>query len=217
MEDLNGPIEHLMIPGPVEVEADVLAAMGRPVVPHYGPQWVPIYQDVQLKLKQVFHTTGDVFLIPGSGSAGMDAVIGSLLRPGDACLVVVNGFFSERMAAIARSRGAHVSEVRAEWGQPVRVEQIRDALEKQSSFQAICVVHHETSTTVLNPICEIGDAGERIWRSSSGGCHLVPWRRAAGYGWVGHRFLRHRIPEMPGGPARTGCCGGRSSRLGGNR
>ena len=154
--NLNDPNEHLMIPGPVEVDADVLAAMGQPVVPHYGPQWVPVYRDVQVNLKQVFHTTGDVFLIPGSGSAGLDAVLGSLLRPGDPCLVSVNGFFGERLAAIARSRGAQVTEVKAEWGQPVLVEQVRDALEKQDGFQAICVVHHETSTTVLNPVREIG-------------------------------------------------------------
>jgi alanine-glyoxylate transaminase/serine-glyoxylate transaminase/serine-pyruvate transaminase len=154
--NLHDSNEQLMIPGPVEVDASVLAEMGKPVVPHYGPQWVPVYRDVQEKLKRVFHTSGDVFLIPGSGSAGLDAVLGSLLQPGRPCLVAVNGFFSERMAAIARSRGAQVTEVKAEWGQPVLAEQIRDALEKQSGFQAVCVAHHETSTTVLNPVREIG-------------------------------------------------------------
>jgi alanine-glyoxylate transaminase/serine-glyoxylate transaminase/serine-pyruvate transaminase len=154
--NLDDSIEHLMTPGPVAVGEDVLAAMGQPVVPHYGPQWVPVYRDVQEKLKQVFRTTGDVFIIPGSGSAGLDAVVGSLLKPGDPCLVTVNGFFGERLAAIARSRGARVSEVRAEWGRPVLAEQIREALEKQGDFQAVCVVHHETSTTVLNPVKEIG-------------------------------------------------------------
>ena len=152
---MNDSNELLMIPGPVEVEADVLAAMGQQVVPHYGPQWVPIYRDVQSNLKLVFRTAGDVFLIPGSGSAGVEAVIGSLLRPGDACVVAVNGFFGERLSAIAQSRGAQVSEVRAEWGQPVLVEQIRAALDRQEGFQAVCVVHHETSTTALNPVREI--------------------------------------------------------------
>ncbi len=154
--NLNDPVERLLIPGPVEVGPDVLAAMGQSVVPHYGPQWVPVYREVQSRLKRVFHTDGDVFLIPGSGSAGLDAVLGSLLHPGDPCLVAVNGFFGERLAAIARSRGAQVIEVKAEPGQPVLAEQIQDVLENQDGLKAVCLVQHETSTTVINPIREIG-------------------------------------------------------------
>jgi alanine-glyoxylate transaminase/serine-glyoxylate transaminase/serine-pyruvate transaminase len=149
--------EHLMIPGPVQVSDEVLAAMGSPVMAHYGPHWVQIYHDTQGKLKHVFRTQGDVYLMPGSGSAGLDAALGSLLEPGDACLVVVNGFFGDRLAKIARSRGAQVIEVQADWGQPVSPEAVRMALQQRSGFQALCAVHHETSTGVLNPIRELGE------------------------------------------------------------
>lgn len=154
MTDQN---EYLMIPGPVQVTDEVLAAMGSPVMPHYGPHWVQIYRDTQDKLRRVFRTEGDLYIIPGSGSAGLDAALGSLLEPGDQCLVVVNGFFGDRLAKIARSRGAQVIEVQAEWGQPVSPEAVRIALQRHSGFQALCAVHHETSTGVLNPIKELGE------------------------------------------------------------
>jgi alanine-glyoxylate transaminase/serine-glyoxylate transaminase/serine-pyruvate transaminase len=146
-----------MIPGPVQVSAEVLAAMGSPVMAHYGPHWVQIYRDTQDQLKHVFRTHGDVYIMPGSGSAGLDAALGSLLEPGDACLVVVNGFFGDRLVKIARSRGAQVTEVQGEWGQPVSPEAVRTALQEQNGFQALCAVHHETSTGVLNPIREMGE------------------------------------------------------------
>jgi len=69
----------LMIPGPVEVEYDVLSKMSSPIVAHYGSEWVKIYSETLNYLKQVFKTKGDVFIMGGSGSAGLDAAIGSLL------------------------------------------------------------------------------------------------------------------------------------------
>jgi alanine-glyoxylate transaminase/serine-glyoxylate transaminase/serine-pyruvate transaminase len=146
-----------MIPGPVQVSDEVLGAVGSPVMPHYGPRWVQIYRETQDKLRQVFRTEGNVYIMPGSGSAGLDAALGSLLEPGDRCLVPVNGFFGDRLAKIARSRGAQVIEVQGEWGQPVSPEAVRTALQQQSDFQALCIVHHETSTGVLNPIKDLGE------------------------------------------------------------
>ncbi|MEJ2353890.1 MAG: alanine--glyoxylate aminotransferase family protein [Anaerolineales bacterium] len=149
--------EYLMIPGPVQVSDEVLAAMGRAVMPHYGPRWVQIYRETQERLEHVFRTEGDVYIMPGSGSAGLDAALGSLLEPGDQCLVVVNGFFGDRLAKIARSHGAKVAEVQEEWGQPISPEAVRTALQQHSGFQALCAVHHETSTGMLNPVKEIGE------------------------------------------------------------
>jgi alanine-glyoxylate transaminase / serine-glyoxylate transaminase / serine-pyruvate transaminase len=151
----------LMIPGPVEVHEEVLELLGRPVVPHYGPEWVEVHTDVLQQLQQVFKTEGDIFLIPGSGSAGIDAAVGSLLAPEEKCLIGVNGFFSERLAAIARSRGAQVIEVTAEWGQPISVEAVLAVLRSIEGIKALCVVHHETSTGVLNPVHALGEIARR--------------------------------------------------------
>lgn len=149
--------EHLrlMIPGPVDVEDDVLEAMAQPVVPHYGQAWLEIYRETLGHLQQVFRTRNDVLLLVGPGSAGTDAALGSLARPGDKVLVPHNGFFGQRLAIIGRNHGLDVQSVQAPLGQPLDPEAIRQRLAAGSGIRALAVVHLETSTGVLNPLEEI--------------------------------------------------------------
>jgi alanine-glyoxylate transaminase/serine-glyoxylate transaminase/serine-pyruvate transaminase len=146
---------RLMVPGPVDVEEDVLAAVAQPVLPHYGEAWLAIYHEVLDSLKQVFGTQNDLVPVVGPGSAGLDAAIGSLMRTGDKVLVPQNGFFGERLAAIAGSYGLEVRNVIAPLGQPVEPEAVRRVLAAEPGIQALAVVHVETSTAVLNPLQEI--------------------------------------------------------------
>ena len=87
----------LMIPGPVEASPRVLAEMGAPVVAHYGEEWVEVYNQTLELLKPVFRTGNDTMIMVGSGTAGLDASIGSLLGPGDKALVPITSIFSERL------------------------------------------------------------------------------------------------------------------------
>ena len=151
----------LMIPGPVDVEDDVLAAMAEPVRPHYGQDWLPIYHKAVEGLKQLFGTQNDLFLMAGPGTAGLDAALGSLTRTGDQVLVPANGFFGQRLGTVARSYGLDVRTVEAPLGQPIDPEAVRQCLSAERDIQAVAVVHLETSTGVLNPLAEIaGVAGE---------------------------------------------------------
>lgn len=156
---------RLMIPGPVPLSESVVEAMAAPVQAHYGPAWVSIHNETLQRLRQVFVTEADIFLLVGSGSAGLDAAIGSLLAPGDTALVGVNGYFGQRLAAIARAYGAHVVEVEAEWGEPLSPEAFESALQRHPHAKAIIATHVETSTGVINPIRELA----RI-----AGAHNVP-------------------------------------------
>lgn len=150
------PRYRLMIPGPVEVDDAVLDAMGAPVAVHYGPEWTALYKNTTERMKAVFRTTGDVFLLASSGSGGLEAAVSSLLAPGERAVVGVNGFFGQRLATIARMRGIEVVTVTAPWGEPIDPADVRAALAKDSRIAALMTVHHETSTGVLNPIAELG-------------------------------------------------------------
>jgi len=143
-----------MIPGPVDVEPEVLAVMGQPVPAHYGPEWMEIHQEMGELLREVFQTQGEVLLMPGPGSAGLDAALGSLLPPGGRILIPTNGFFGERMATIAEANGLEVGRAAFEWGEPLDLALIEDRL-RDGEMEALAVVHHETSTGVLNPLPEI--------------------------------------------------------------
>ena len=155
----------LMIPGPVDVEDEVLAAMSSASMPHYGADWLEIYHDVIAMLKQIFQTENDVLLMPGPGSAALDAALGSLLAPGELVCIPVSGFFSRRLVKIANANGLHVLPVDFAQGQPVEPETLRQRMAEQREMErrsgnqtrlrALAMVHHETSTGVLNPLPEI--------------------------------------------------------------
>lgn len=150
---------HLMIPGPVDAEDDVLQAMSHQVLPHYGRAWLEIYREAVQGLRQVFGTEGDLFLMAGPGSAGLDAGLGSLTRTGDKVLVAHNGFFGQRLVTLARGYGLDVRTVKAPLGQPLDPQAIRRVLAEEPDVQALAVVHLETSTAVLNPLPEIAAVG----------------------------------------------------------
>ena len=109
----------LFIPGPCEVDEEVLAAMAQPTPRHYGPEWMRVYREVMHLLKQVFQTQNDLFLIPGAGSAALDMALGSLLREGETVVVGNNGFFGERLGAIAAAHGLRVVWFTAPQGRPL--------------------------------------------------------------------------------------------------
>jgi alanine-glyoxylate transaminase/serine-glyoxylate transaminase/serine-pyruvate transaminase len=133
-----------------------MAAMGSPVIAHYGENWLEIHNETIDLLRQVFGTTGDVFPVVASGSAGIDACIGSAFSSGEKVLVGVNGFFGDRLQQIAESYGLQVIRVEAALGRPLEAAQFERAFQEHPDAVGALVVHLETSTTIINPVEEIG-------------------------------------------------------------
>ena len=145
----------LMIPGPVELEAEVLRTMAQPAVPHYGDAWVTIHNETVALLQQVFQTQNYVFMLPGSGSLALDAAAHSTFLPGEIVIVGNNGWFGERMTDILKSNGVNVIPVEGDPRQPLDPQAFRQILQANPHVAGVAVVHLETSTAVLNPIQEI--------------------------------------------------------------
>jgi len=145
---------ELMIPGPVPVEPEVLRACAQPLVAHYGSEWTRFYQETLELLKKVVQTKGEVFLLPGSGSAGLDALIGSLLGQHGKALVLSNGAFGERLYEITRSHTDHAAVIRVPAGQRIEPALLENALQRNPA-DVVLVTHCETSTGVLNPVKEL--------------------------------------------------------------
>lgn len=153
---------RLMIPGPVDAEDDVLAALAAPILPHYGDEWLAIYHEAVGHLQQIFGTGNDLFLMGGPGTAALDAALGSLMRTGDKVLVLDNGFFGRRLGAMAQGYGLDVRKVEASQGRPIDPQAVRQALAAEPDIQAVAVVHLETSTGVLNPLRDIAAAANEF-------------------------------------------------------
>jgi alanine-glyoxylate transaminase/serine-glyoxylate transaminase/serine-pyruvate transaminase len=114
-----------------------------------------IYRETLECLKQVFGTQEDILLMPGPGTAGLDAALGSLMRTGEKVLVLDNGFFGRRLGAIAQAYGLEVGVVRSPTGSPIDPQAVRQFLNRERDVQAVAMVHLETSSGVLNPVQEI--------------------------------------------------------------
>lgn len=145
---------QLSLPGPSDVDPQVVQAMIRPNLPHYGKLWMEIYRGIMDKLRKIYRTTGRVFVLPCSGSGAIDSVLCSLgARRG---IVLSNGTFGSRLTEIA---GHHLSEVKVienRIGQAFRVEQVEREL-KSGKYDLLAMVHGETSTGMLNHLEQWAD------------------------------------------------------------
>jgi aspartate aminotransferase-like enzyme len=148
-------MENLRIPGPTPLPGEVLEAMSRQMMNHRGPEFGRILNDVTEKLKLLFQTKSDVFVLTGSGTGGLEAAIVNTLSPGDKVLSVAIGVFGERFAAIAKQFGAEVVPLHSECGKAADVDAVRQALRAEPEIKAVLVTHNETSTGVTNDLASI--------------------------------------------------------------
>ena len=156
-------VDHdlLLIPGPVTVSQPVLDALAQPVRAHYGDDWTRLYNRVRGAIARVWHTTGDVFLLFGPGSAGMEMALASTLGPGDEVLVPGMGFFADRLTEIAHAIGLRPIQLRPDGYMPVSVEAVERELKAHPDVRAVVYVHHETDLGMLNPARAIAVAARR--------------------------------------------------------
>jgi aspartate aminotransferase-like enzyme len=151
---------QLRIPGPTPCPPQSLQAMGRQMINHRGGEFAKILNSTTEKLKQVFQTKGDVFLLTGSGTGGLEAAIVNTFSPGDKVLSISNGAFSERFADIAEGYGAEVIRLNFEWGKAVDLDTVEKVLRKHNSIKdgdikAVLATHNETSTGMTNRLGDI--------------------------------------------------------------
>ncbi len=153
---------RLRIPGPIDLEPEVLSFMSAPLIAHYGPEWVELYNETLTLLKQVWQTEeASIFLMPGPGSVAMEAAIASLAGDTHKLLVLTNGFFGDRWVTIARTYSSRVLVLEGTWGRAFDVDAVEQALKRERDIGAVIMVHGETSTGVLNPLREICQVCER--------------------------------------------------------
>jgi aspartate aminotransferase-like enzyme len=146
---------NFRLPGPTPLPPQVLAALGRDMIPHRGPAFRALYRETLDLAREVHRTDGDVLTWAATGSAGWEVAVVNLLSPGDCVLVAVNGNFGERFAQVADRLGIDVRRFDVPWGEAVLPEQLRSALEAHPDVRAVFLVHNETSTGVTNPLRDL--------------------------------------------------------------
>ena len=145
---------HFFLPGPTEVHPDVLAAQNNAVMSHRGSGIQKLMEQMQIGLRHVFMTERSVFVSTSSATGLMEAAIRNGVR--DKVLCLVNGAFSQRFVDIANACGRKVEAIEVAWGETVDLNRVRDRL-ATGEFDAVTVVHSETSTGVLHDLKAISD------------------------------------------------------------
>ncbi|WP_240644152.1 pyridoxal-phosphate-dependent aminotransferase family protein [Antribacter gilvus] len=156
MNQVNPPPRLLMGPGPVDADPRVLRAMAASLVGQFDPFMTGTMNEAMALWRTVWRTANEqTFLVDGTSRAGIEAALVSLLEPGDAVVVPVFGRFGHLLAEISARAGAVVHTVEAEWGGIVDPQAIADAV-RRARPKVLAVVHGDTSTTVAQPLDELG-------------------------------------------------------------
>jgi aspartate aminotransferase-like enzyme len=143
----------LFIPGPVQVSEKTFAAFCKPLIGHRSGDFKKLYGGIQPRLQELFQTQQPVFLSTSSAWGVMEGAIRNLVGKGKV-LNCMCGAFSDKWLDVSRRCGKEAVPLQVEWGQPIRGEQVRAQLEK-GGFDAITLIHNETSTGVMSPLAEI--------------------------------------------------------------
>ena len=146
----------LMGPGPSLTSPRVMRAMAAPTISHLDPQMIALLDDIRDKLVRLFRAPEGsfAFAVSGTGTAGMETAVANLVGEGTRALVVVGGYFGDRIAQMCERYGADVRRLDVEWGRACDPQALRQAL-ASSPADVVAMVHAETSTGVLNSVREL--------------------------------------------------------------
>jgi predicted phosphoserine aminotransferase len=143
---------HLFIPGPTDVHPDVLAAQAQEMIGHRGGDFQSLFARIQPRLRQVFYSTSRVYISTSSGTGLQEAAIRNCVTRRVLCCI--NGAFSQRWHEVALANGKSSTPIQVEWGRAITPERV-DAAMSAGDYDAITIVHNETSTGVANPVQDI--------------------------------------------------------------
>jgi predicted phosphoserine aminotransferase len=143
---------RFFLPGPTEVHPAVLAAMTRPMIGHRVAEMEELIGSIQPRLRMIFLPERPVYISASSATGLMEGAVRNGARR--RVLSLVNGAFSQRFFQIARATGLEADALEVEWGRGHTAEMLQQALAR-GIYDAVTVVHSETSTGALNPVREL--------------------------------------------------------------
>ncbi|WNR45063.1 pyridoxal-phosphate-dependent aminotransferase family protein [Paenibacillus roseipurpureus] len=161
-KDLSPSLRTIMTPGPVEVDPRVLRAMSYPILGQFDPEFTELMNETMDMLRDVFQTSNQwAFPIDGTSRSGIEAVLVSIIEPGDKVLVPIYGRFGHLLVEIAERCGAAVVTLEKAWGTVFDPEEISAAIGREKPA-IVAMVHGETSTGCVQPFDGIGEECRRV-------------------------------------------------------
>lgn len=149
------PIMNLAA-GPVEVTDRTLREQARPVLYHYDPAFLELFERTSGLLQRVYQTQHDVVIMQGEAILGLEAAAACLISPSDKVLNLVSGVFGKWFELFIDKYGGETVEVAVPYNEAVDPDDVRAALKENPDIKFLSVVHSETPSGTENPVWEIG-------------------------------------------------------------
>lgn len=157
---MPGTPDHpwLLNPGPCNTSEAVRSALQTPDICHRESDYLDVQAEVRALLLEAFGRDPDRWtcaLITGSGTAALEMAVSSSVSGTGEMLVVVNGVYGERIATMARAHGIHTHEQVSSWTEPPDLDALEELLVAHEAIEVVAMVHHETTTGLLNPVDKV--------------------------------------------------------------
>jgi 2-aminoethylphosphonate aminotransferase len=147
----------LLNPGPATTSDAVKQALVVPDICPREKEFGLLMDNIRKDLVKVVHGGDDyvAVLFTASGTGGVEAALTSAVPLGKKVLIVDNGAYGTRMIKIARTYNIDVVEYKIPYGDYPDVDEIKKIIRKNSEITHVAMVHHETTTGMLNPVKEV--------------------------------------------------------------
>lgn len=159
--EINPSPRTLMTPGPVEADPRVLRAMSYHILGQFDPEFTALMNETMEMERYLFQTQNrQTYVVDTTSRGGLETVLTGAICPGDKVLIPAFGRFGYLLSEILERCGAEITLLEKEWGTVFEPEEIEEAL-KKDTYKAVACIHGETSTSMMQPLEELGKICEK--------------------------------------------------------
>ncbi|MBL4589966.1 MAG: alanine--glyoxylate aminotransferase family protein [Alphaproteobacteria bacterium] len=148
----------LFTPGPVNVAKNVKAAICREDICHREVEFDNLLESIENKLLRLYEiktiSNYRAVVITGSGTAANETMLSSIVGDKN-ILILSNGEFGERLYKMSKIHNKNTFLLDFSWGKTLNLEKIEAYLQAHD-IDIVAMVHHETSSGMLNPLEKVG-------------------------------------------------------------
>ena len=180
----------LFTPGPVNVAQNVREAICKEDICHRETDFDCLLQSIENKLLKLFEIKNiadyRAVVITGSGTAANESILSSVVGDNN-ILILSNGEFGERLHNTSKIHNKNTFLLEFGWGKSLDLEKI-EAYLKKHEIDVVAMVHHETSSGMLNPLEKVGALSK-----ANGAMFIVDCVSSAGAEVIDLEKMSHRI------------------------
>lgn len=159
--EINPSPRTLMTPGPVEADPRVLRAMSYHILGQFDPEFTALMNETMEMERYLFQTQNkQTYVVDTTSRGGLETVLTGAICPEDKVLIPAFGRFGYLLSEILERCGAEITLLEKEWGTVFEPEEIEEAL-KKDTYKAVACIHGETSTSMMQPLEELGKICEK--------------------------------------------------------